>query len=63
MSFQISSVAFSNGDTIPKKFTCDGPDVSPQSEMEGGTRSDTELCAHHARSGCARRYLGALGVI
>ena len=30
MSFQISSVAFSNGDTIPKKFTCDGPDVPPQ---------------------------------
>jgi len=30
MSFQISSTAFSNGETIPKKFTCDGPDVSPQ---------------------------------
>jgi hypothetical protein len=30
MSFQILSTIFSNGDTIPKKFTCDGPDVSPQ---------------------------------
>ena len=30
MSFQISSNAFPNGETIPKKFTCDGPDVSPQ---------------------------------
>jgi Raf kinase inhibitor-like YbhB/YbcL family protein len=30
MSFQISNTAFSNGETIPKKFTCDGPDVSPQ---------------------------------
>ena len=30
MSFQISTTAFSNGGTIPKKFTCDGPDVSPQ---------------------------------
>ncbi len=30
MSFQISSAAFSGGETIPKKFTCDGPDVSPQ---------------------------------
>jgi Raf kinase inhibitor-like YbhB/YbcL family protein len=30
MSFQISSGAFSNGEAIPKKFTCDGPDVSPQ---------------------------------
>ena len=30
MSLQISSDAFSAGETIPKKFTCDGPDVSPQ---------------------------------
>ncbi len=30
MSFQISSTAFSEGGMIPKKFTCDGPDVSPQ---------------------------------
>jgi Raf kinase inhibitor-like YbhB/YbcL family protein len=29
MSLTISSSAFSNGGTIPKKFTCDGPDVSP----------------------------------
>ena len=29
MSFQISTTAFSNGEMIPKKFTCDGPDVSP----------------------------------
>ncbi len=29
MSFQISSSAFSEGGTIAKKFTCDGPDVSP----------------------------------
>ncbi|MFZ0773344.1 MAG: YbhB/YbcL family Raf kinase inhibitor-like protein [Candidatus Sulfotelmatobacter sp.] len=29
MSFEIASTAFSNGGTIPKKFTCDGPDVSP----------------------------------
>ena len=30
MSFQIVSPAFSAGGTIPKKFTCDGPDDSPQ---------------------------------
>jgi Raf kinase inhibitor-like YbhB/YbcL family protein len=30
MSFQISNTVFSNGQTIPKNFTCDGPDVSPQ---------------------------------
>jgi Raf kinase inhibitor-like YbhB/YbcL family protein len=30
MSFQIASTSFSSGSTIPKKFTCDGPDVSPE---------------------------------
>jgi Raf kinase inhibitor-like YbhB/YbcL family protein len=30
MSLQISSAAFTAGGAIPKKFTCDGPDVSPQ---------------------------------
>lgn len=30
MSLTISSPSFTNGDPIPKKFTCDGPDVSPQ---------------------------------
>src|SRR5258708_26592854 len=29
MSLQISSTAFSAGETIPKKFTCDGPDAAP----------------------------------
>jgi Raf kinase inhibitor-like YbhB/YbcL family protein len=30
MSLQISSGAFSAGATVPKKFTCEGPDVSPK---------------------------------
>ena len=30
MSLQISSTAFSASEAISKKFTCDGPDVSPQ---------------------------------
>jgi Raf kinase inhibitor-like YbhB/YbcL family protein len=30
MSFQISTPAFSHGDSIPKKFTCDGQDISPK---------------------------------
>jgi len=29
MSFSISSPSFQNGKDIPKKFTCDGDDVSP----------------------------------
>lgn len=30
MSFTLSSPSFTNGGTIDKKFTCTGPDVSPQ---------------------------------
>jgi len=44
MSFQIASTAFPNGGMIPKKFTCDGPDVSPQltwKEAPAGTQSFT----------------------
>jgi Raf kinase inhibitor-like YbhB/YbcL family protein len=29
-AFQLKSSAFSNGGAIPSKFTCDGPDVSPE---------------------------------
>jgi len=29
LSFQITTPAFANGGTVPKKFTCDGPDLSP----------------------------------
>lgn len=42
MSFQISTTAFSPGGTIPKKYTCDGPDVSPPlswTEAPAATRS------------------------
>jgi Raf kinase inhibitor-like YbhB/YbcL family protein len=30
MAFAISSASFQNGGDIPKKFTCDGADVSPE---------------------------------
>lgn len=30
MALTISSSSFTNGAVIPKKFTCEGPDVSPQ---------------------------------
>jgi Raf kinase inhibitor-like YbhB/YbcL family protein len=42
MTFQVTSAAFSRGETIPKKFTCDGPDVSPQlgwNDAPAGTES------------------------
>ena len=42
MAFTISSSAFSSGGSISTKFTCDGPDVSPQlawTEPPAGTKS------------------------
>jgi Raf kinase inhibitor-like YbhB/YbcL family protein len=42
MSLSISSPSFSSGGDIPKKFTCDGADVSPQlawTESASGTKS------------------------
>ena len=42
MAFQITTAAFRDGGSIPKKFTCDGPDVSPAlswSDPPAGTKS------------------------
>jgi Raf kinase inhibitor-like YbhB/YbcL family protein len=42
MSLSISSPSFSSGGDIPKKFTCDGADISPQlawTEPPQGTKS------------------------
>ncbi|HUJ95343.1 MAG TPA: YbhB/YbcL family Raf kinase inhibitor-like protein [Terriglobales bacterium] len=42
MAFAISSPSFSNGAEFPKKFTCDGADVSPEFSWSGapaGTQS------------------------
>lgn len=42
MTLQITTTAFPNGGTIPQKFTCDGPDVSPLlawSEPPAGTKA------------------------
>ena len=42
MALKLTTTAFQPGGTIPKKFTCDGPDVSPQlawSDPPGGTQS------------------------
>ena len=35
MSFTLETTAFAPGATIPKKYTCDGPDVSPPLAWEG----------------------------
>src|SRR5581483_1071803 len=42
MAFSLSSTAFPNGGDIPKKYTCDGADVSPElswSNPPAGTQS------------------------
>lgn len=42
MAFQVTTTAFRNGDSVPKKFTCDGLDVSPAlswSDPPAGTKS------------------------
>lgn len=42
MTFDLTSSAFQDGETIPKKYTCEGPDVSPPlhwSVPPAGTRS------------------------
>jgi Raf kinase inhibitor-like YbhB/YbcL family protein len=37
MAFTISSTQFQKGGPIPKKFTCDGPDVSPELSWSGAS--------------------------
>ena len=42
MALRISSTAFSDGETIPDRFTCEGSDVNPELVIEGiprGTKS------------------------
>jgi Raf kinase inhibitor-like YbhB/YbcL family protein len=42
MAIQVTSTAFNEGSTIPKKHTCDGQDISPQLSWSGvpeGTKS------------------------
>ncbi len=45
--FVIKSTAFKDGETIPKKFTCDGQDYSPELTWENaptGTKSFALIC-------------------
>jgi phosphatidylethanolamine-binding protein (PEBP) family uncharacterized protein len=42
MTIKVTSAAFAEGEMIPKKYTCDGPDVSPPLAWTGipeGTKS------------------------
>ena len=47
MAFQIKSSAFEPGGPIPRKYTCEGPDVSPPLEWQHvpeGTKSLVLIC-------------------
>jgi len=47
MAFQLTTTAFRDGSSIPKKFTCDGPDVSPAlswGDPPAGTKSLAIIC-------------------
>lgn len=47
MAFRLESTAFKNGGTIPKKYACDGEDVSPPltwSDPPVGTKSFALIC-------------------
>lgn len=47
MAFQITSSAFEEGGTIPTKYTCDGPDLSPPLKWSGAperTKSFALIC-------------------
>lgn len=41
--FEVESSAFSEGDTVPIEFTCDGDDVSPPLGWSGVPEGATEL--------------------
>jgi len=47
MTMQVTSTVFTNGGIIPKKYTCDGDDVSPSLSWSGipeGTKSIALIC-------------------
>ena len=47
MPFELTSVAFANGDPIPMKYTCDDQDISPPLQWKDppeGTRSFALIC-------------------
>ncbi|MEJ2166694.1 MAG: YbhB/YbcL family Raf kinase inhibitor-like protein [Desulfobacterales bacterium] len=47
MKLKVTSSAFSEGGMIPRQYTCDGPDISPELSWEGvpeGTRSLALIC-------------------
>ena len=47
MAFRLESTAFKNGGSIPKKYACDGEDISPPlawADAPNGTKSFALIC-------------------
>jgi Raf kinase inhibitor-like YbhB/YbcL family protein len=44
MALNLKSSAFSEGGDIPRKFTCDGPDVSPELTWDEGPSGTQSFC-------------------
>ena len=47
MAFELTGTAFGNGEAIPQKYTCDGPDTSPPlqwNDPPAGTKSLALIC-------------------
>jgi phosphatidylethanolamine-binding protein (PEBP) family uncharacterized protein len=47
MNLQITSTAFSEGQPIPAKYSCEGSDISPSLAWTNTPAKHEELCAHH----------------
>ena len=63
MSIQITSTAFSEGQPIPQKYTCEGSDISPPLAWTQRPCKHQKLRAHRRRSRRAGGHLGALGAL
>ena len=61
MTLSITSPAFKNGSSIPADIYLHQQEYLTGSGVERPAVGDKIICAHHGRSRCARRHLGALG--
>ena len=50
MAFTLSSTAFTEGSSIPKKYSCDGENSSPPLSWSGVPAGTKSLGPHHGRS-------------
>ena len=61
LTIKLTSSAFTEGEMIPKTFTCDGADHSPPLEWSGVPSAGPLAGAHLRRPRCTDGHLVALG--